>query len=194
MKKYMKLIIIILIGILSLSCGYLVKELRKNQIKQDLLTKEKVLVIGKELYEYAASVGHCKIFEYSDTKEPTPIVLNYEVVASHFTDDYITNKNDFKHNVLSDIYKDEDGNYRANSRCGFGLAFSTREVIGFDLNSITEDHITFNVTINAKGYEPITSNLVSDETTVYSFGIKKKNDNWLVDYYDFAYLTNLEIK
>ena len=43
----MKLIIIILIGILSLICGYLVRESRKHQIKQELLTVEKALVIGK---------------------------------------------------------------------------------------------------------------------------------------------------
>ena len=52
MKKYVKFIIIVLIGILSLVCGYLVKELREIQTKQELLTEEEALVIGKELYEF----------------------------------------------------------------------------------------------------------------------------------------------
>lgn len=195
MKKNMKLIIvllIILIGILSFVCGYLVKELRESQTKQELLTEEEALVIGKELYEYAVSVGHCKIFEYSNKQELNSIVTNYDEVASHFTDDYINNKKEFKKNVFGHIYKDEDGNYRSGG-CGFGLAHTVREVIDFDLISIAENYIMFDVTINVKGYEPITSNLVMDDTTVYPFGIKKQNDNWVIDYYDFAYLTNLDI-
>ena len=163
----------------------------ENNVLNPELTETDVLQLGRNLYSYAHNVGNCKEFKYLHNQPSGSIVLNYEEVSSHFTDDYINNKTSVEHrNVFRTIEKDTSGNYIDISVCGFGLSCATSSLTDFKIINKTNDYITFEATVSfTSSCGENTGSLVRTETD--EFSIKKENNAWKIDYYEFKIITDL---
>lgn len=157
--------------------------------KKDLLTEDEALQLGKDLYKYANSVGSCQEFEYLHNQPSGSIVLNYEEVASKFTQNYINNGTSTFENVFRSISRGEDGKYYDSSVCGFGLSCAKNLLTEFKIINIAESHITFEVTVStiATGCDQEVGTVVRTDTQ--TFALKKENDIWKIDVYVFKYVT-----
>ena len=191
MKLLKKLIILILI-ILSILCVYFLKEREKLNNNQDVvssLTEEEMLQIGQNLYEYAHRVGNCKEFKYSE--HYPNVIYNYDEIADNFTTYYIEDKKNKNYwNVFTTIEKDSDGKHIDMSRCGFGLSMAKSSLTSFKLLEYKENYIIFEVIIDYIGtYGVDEGSIVRTETSL--FKIKKENNTWKIDYYDFDIITDM---
>lgn len=154
-----------------------------SQNISNLLTESEALELGKELYEYANSVGWCNAFKYEPRAEGGMFVLNYEEVASKFTQKYIDSATNSMDYVFRSIKKDENGRYYDLSMCAFGSGLVKR-TLELNIVNISENYITFDATIITTGaFDKDYKDIKTD-----TFGIKKENDIWKIDVYKFAML------
>jgi len=149
----------------------------------DLLTEAEALQLGDDLYRYANRVGWCEEFEYLNNPSGGAFVLNYEEVASKFTQNYIDSGTNSMDYVFRTIKKDEDGNYYDLSMCAFGSGLVER-TLELKVVNISENYITFDAIITTIG----TIDKDYKEIKTQTFGIKKEDNNWKIDVYKFAML------
>ena len=154
-----------------------------NQNNKDLLTESEALQLGEDLYKYANNVGWCKEFKYANRPSGGQFVLNYEEVASKFTQNYINSRIDSMDYVFRSIQKDENGKYYDLSPCAFGSGLVVR-TLELKVVNISENYITFDATITTTGSVDKDYKDVKTQT----FGIKKEDNIWKIDVYKFAML------
>lgn len=154
-----------------------------NQNSSNLLTESEALQLGKDLYNYANSTGWCNAFKYELRPEGGMFVVNYEEVASKFTQNYFDSATNSMDYVFRSIKKDENGRYYDLSMCAFGSGLVER-TLDLKVVNISENYITFDATITTTG------SIDKDykEIKTQTFGIKKEDNIWKIDVYKFAML------
>lgn len=162
-----------------------------NQNNDNLLTEAEALQLGEDLYEYANRVGWCREFEYLHNQPGGSIVLNYEEVASKFTQNYINSGSESLDYVFRSIKKGEDGKYYDLSVCGFGVSCANNSLTELKVINVSDNYITFDATVTttSTGCGGAAAGAIV-RTDKQTFAIKKENDIWKIDDYTFQYVTD----
>ena len=158
------------------------------QNTNNLLTELEALELGEELYEYANNVAWDKEFEYIHNQPDGSLILNYEEVISKFTQKYISSTG----NIFGTIKKGDDGKYYDSSVRGFGVSCAKVSLTDLNVTNISNNYITFDAIATTTSTSKECGGLEVGtvvRTDKQTFGIKKENDIWKIDVYEFQYVT-----